>query len=99
MDTRRIAVGTGRASICRSSSIACRPRDVTVEPYPEFLEREANDSYWPAAEDGSRPAKYMITLFRFAETTRSNTEITAFHEAYPGHHLQLASRANGRQRI
>ena len=63
--------------------------DVTVEPYPEFLEREANDSYWPAADDGSRPAKYMITLFRFAETTRSNSEITAFHEAYPGHHLQL----------
>jgi len=63
--------------------------DVTVEPYPAFLEREANDSYWPAAEDGSRPAKYMITLFRFAKTTRSNSEITAFHEAYPGHHLQL----------
>lgn len=63
--------------------------DVSVEPYPAFLERDANDSYWPAAEDGSRPAKYMITLFHFADTTRSNAEITAFHEAYPGHHLQL----------
>ena len=64
--------------------------DIIVEPYPEFLEREANDSYWPAADDGSRPAKYMITLFRFAEIYRSNAEITAFHESYPGHHLQLA---------
>ena len=64
--------------------------DIIVEPYPAFLEREANDSYWQAAEDGSRPAKYMITLFRFAEVTRSNAEITAFHESYPGHHLQLA---------
>ncbi len=64
--------------------------DIIVEPYPAFLEREANDSYWQAAEDGSRPAKYMITLFRFAEITRSNAEITAFHESYPGHHLQLA---------
>jgi uncharacterized protein (DUF885 family) len=63
--------------------------DVSVEPYPAFLERDANDSYWPAAEDGSRPAKYMITLFHFADTTRSNAEITAFHEAYPGHHLQI----------
>jgi uncharacterized protein (DUF885 family) len=63
--------------------------DVSVEPYPAFLEQDANDSYWPAAEDGSRPAKYMITLFHFADTTRSNAEITAFHEAYPGHHLQI----------
>jgi len=31
----------------------------------------------------------MITLFEFAGTTRSNAEITPFHEAYPGHHLQL----------
>ncbi len=64
--------------------------DVIVEPYPAFLERDSDDSYWPAADDGSRPAKYMITLFHFAGTTRSNAEITAFHEAYPGHHLQLA---------
>jgi len=64
--------------------------DVVVEPYPSFLEREGSDSYWPAAEDGSRPAMYRITLFQFAQTTRSNAEITAFHESYPGHHLQIA---------
>jgi uncharacterized protein (DUF885 family) len=63
--------------------------DITVEPYPSFLEREANDGYWPAAEDGSRPAMYRIALYRFAATTRSNAEVTAFHEAYPGHHLQI----------
>jgi uncharacterized protein (DUF885 family) len=63
--------------------------DVIVEPYPDFLEQTASDSYWPAAQDGSRPAMYRITLYRYATTTRSNAEITAFHEAYPGHHLQL----------
>lgn len=63
--------------------------DLTVEPYPDFLERTASDSYWPAAEDGSRPAMYRITLFRYSDTTRSNAEITAFHEGYPGHHLQI----------
>lgn len=63
--------------------------DITVEPYPAFLEREMSDRYWPAAADGSRPAKYQITLYGFAEMTRSNAEITAFHEAYPGHHLQI----------
>jgi uncharacterized protein (DUF885 family) len=66
---------------------------ITVEPYPDFLERTASDSYWPAAEDGSRPAMYRITLYPYAQGTRSNSEITAFHEAYPGHHLQLAIAA------
>ncbi|HEX7113554.1 MAG TPA: DUF885 domain-containing protein [Steroidobacter sp.] len=63
--------------------------DIVVEPYPDFLERTANDGYWAAAQDGSRPAIYRITLYHYAETTRSNAEITAFHEAYPGHHLQI----------
>jgi uncharacterized protein (DUF885 family) len=63
---------------------------LTVEPYPEMLERTASDSYWPAAEDGSRPAMYRITLFRYPQTTRANAEITAVHEAYPGHHLQIS---------
>ena len=66
---------------------------IVVEPYPDFLERTANDGYWPAAEDGSRPAMYRITLYPYAQGTRSNAEITAFHEAYPGHHLQLALAA------
>lgn len=63
--------------------------DIVVEPYPDFLERTASDGYWPAAQDGSRPAIYRITLAHYADTTRSNAEITAFHEAYPGHHLQI----------
>ena len=66
---------------------------IIVEPYPDILERTASDSYWPAAQDGSRPAMYRITLYPYAQTTRSNAEITAFHEAYPGHHLQLALAA------
>lgn len=28
-------------------------------------------------------------MYRYTDTTRSNAEITAFHEAYPGHHLQI----------
>lgn len=63
---------------------------MTVEPYAEMLERTASNGYFPAAEDGSRPATYRITLFRYAETTRSNAEITAFHEGYPGHHVQIS---------
>ena len=71
--------------------------EIAVEPYPAFLERTASDSYRSAAEDGSRPAMYQITLYNFADTTRSNSEITAFHEAYPGHHLQIGLAAERAQ--
>jgi uncharacterized protein (DUF885 family) len=64
--------------------------EIVVEPYPDFLEQTSSDSYWPAAEDGSRPAMYRIGLYAYQQTTRSNAEITAFHESYPGHHLQIA---------
>lgn len=94
--SREELLAFARAAVARASgqlgqSFARLPKaQITVEPYPDFLERGASDSYWPAAQDGSRPAMYRITLYSFAETTRSNAEITAFHEAYPGHHLQLA---------
>jgi uncharacterized protein (DUF885 family) len=84
----------GRAQDHMSKWFARVPEaKIVIEPYPDFLERTANDSYWPAAEDGSRPAMYRITLYPYAQVTRSNAEITAFHEAYPGHHLQLALAA------
>lgn len=44
-------------------------------------------------QDGSRGASYRITLFHYADTPRSTAEITALHEAYPGHHLQGALAA------
>jgi uncharacterized protein (DUF885 family) len=84
----------GRAKDHMSKWFARVPEaKIVVEPYPAMLERTASDSYWPAAEDGSRPAMYRITLYPYADATRSNTEITAFHEAYPGHHLQIAMAA------
>lgn len=62
---------------------------VVIEPHPAFLEATASDQYFPAAQDGSRPAQYRINLGKSATTTRAQAEITAFHETYPGHHLQV----------
>lgn len=94
--SREELLGFARAAVARAQTEMPKwfvrvPRaELVVEPYPEMLERTASDSYWPAAEDGSRAAMYRITLYRYAQTTRANAEITAFHEAYPGHHLQLS---------
>lgn len=64
--------------------------DVVVRPYPEQLGAVGAGSYEPASESG-RPGAYWIDLSEPARRLRSNEEITAIHEAYPGHHLQISS--------
>jgi uncharacterized protein (DUF885 family) len=64
---------------------------VVVEPYPAFEEASAPmGSYVAAPDDGSRPAIYRINTFEPTRVSRAPIESTAFHEAYPGHHLQIA---------
>lgn len=46
--------------------------------------------YMPAALDGSRPGTYHANTERATERSRVLAEATAFHEAVPGHHLQLS---------
>jgi uncharacterized protein (DUF885 family) len=65
--------------------------DVVIEPYQEFEEMSApGASYETPSEDGTRPGKYRINTYKPHEQTRVGIESTAFHEAIPGHHLQLA---------
>ena len=64
--------------------------DVVIEPIPAFLERTASNSYNSGPLDGSRPGKYMINLYQPENQTKSISEITAFHETYPGHHFQTS---------
>lgn len=64
--------------------------DAVVRPQPDFLGADAADQYSPPAQDGSRPGVYLINLYGPERKLRSRTEITAFHEIYPGHHLQIA---------
>jgi uncharacterized protein (DUF885 family) len=63
--------------------------DVVIEPQPEFQERSGTSQYLPAAEDGSRPGTYQINLYRPEDQKRGHVETTAFHETWPGHHLQV----------
>lgn len=64
---------------------------VVIQPYPEFQERAApGGQYSPAPEDGSRPGTYLINTYDPPRQSRAGLESTAFHETYPGHHLQIA---------
>lgn len=64
--------------------------DVVIQPYPAFREKNAPNEYNPAAEDGSRPAVFLISAYQAEKQNRVEDESTAFHETIPGHHLQGA---------
>jgi uncharacterized protein (DUF885 family) len=65
--------------------------DVTIVEYPEFRQREgAVPSYMAPSEDGRRPGIFYITTWQPDSVSRATVEDVAFHEAIPGHHLQIA---------
>lgn len=59
--------------------------EVTIKPYKAH---EAGIGSYEAAE-GEKPAYYRISLKNPKEQKKSNNETLTFHEAYPGHHLQI----------
>lgn len=62
-----------------------------VVPIPAESARHQTLAYyaWPAL-DGSRPGRFHINLYAPETRARFEAEALAFHEAVPGHHLQLA---------
>ncbi|WP_228000786.1 DUF885 domain-containing protein [Nocardia australiensis] len=57
---------------------------------PEALAADSAGAYYaPPAADGSRPGTYFVNLHDAEGRSRYETASVAFHEAIPGHHLQL----------
>ncbi len=61
-----------------------------VKAVPDVLAADSPAYYFPPAADGSRPGTYFVNTYDAGERNRFETASTAFHEAIPGHHLQLA---------
>ncbi len=62
---------------------------VEVVPFEEHEEGKGMSAHYRPG-NADRPGEYRIPLYRPEEQSRGNAEATAFHEAWPGHHLQVA---------
>jgi uncharacterized protein (DUF885 family) len=64
---------------------------VEVKRIPPATEAGAPGGYYqPPAPDGSRPGAYYINLRDTAEWPKWSLPTLTYHEASPGHHLQIA---------
>jgi len=62
---------------------------VEVVPFEEHEEGTGMSAHYRPG-NAERPAEYRIPLHKPEDQSRGNAESTAFHEAWPGHHLQVA---------
>ena len=68
--------------------------DCAIVAVPDYLAADAPAAYYfPPAGDGSRPGTYYVNTHAPEEKSRTEAESIGYHEAIPGHHLQLAIAA------
>jgi uncharacterized protein (DUF885 family) len=64
---------------------------VEVRRVPVFSEKGSSGAYYePGAMDGSRPGVFYANLRSVAEVPKLGMRTLAYHEAVPGHHLQIS---------
>lgn len=65
--------------------------DLIVQPVEPFREKSAGKAFyeWPSSE-GDRPGIYYVNLFDMNNMPWYQMEALAYHEALPGHHMQIA---------
>lgn len=64
---------------------------VEVRPVEAFREKEAAAAeYHQGTPDGSRPGIVFVNTGDFAHRSKLSMESTSYHEAIPGHHMQIS---------
>ncbi len=64
--------------------------ELFVKAIPAYEQKSATPSYERAPPDRSKPAYYRVNLYQPEKQKISYSEVIAFHEGYPGHHLQFS---------
>ncbi len=97
MRTREDLIGRFREILARMEKELPRafgilPRTpYRVEPMQAFQEKDGPGAYYyPPATDGSRPGVFFANTYDAPSWPTYEMETLAYHEAVPGHHLQIA---------
>jgi uncharacterized protein (DUF885 family) len=65
-------------------------QDVVIEPLRDFEETAGVSSHYEPNPDTAKPGVFRIQLGNWHTQTRGQATLTVVHEAWPGHHLQVA---------
>ena len=66
-------------------------KPVRVQRVPEFAEKTSPVGYYQMPSlDGDRPGTFFTNLHKIESTPKFGMRTLAYHEAIPGHHLQIA---------
>ena len=61
-----------------------------VKPFPAYQKASGGGFYASGSQDGKRPGTYELGTYMPETISKAGMESTAFHESYPGHHLQMS---------
>ncbi|MDO6569662.1 DUF885 domain-containing protein [Gilvimarinus sp. 2_MG-2023] len=65
--------------------------ELVVKAVEPFREKSAGKAFYQSpAQDGSRPGIYYVNLHDLSAMPRYQMQALAYHEALPGHHMQIA---------
>ena len=64
--------------------------ELLVMPSPAYEKDSGGGFYSAGAADGSRPGTYQVGTYNPQGISKAGPESTAFHESWPGHHMQVS---------
>jgi len=64
--------------------------EMVIIPSPAYEKDSGGGFYSAGAADGSRPGTYQVGTYNPQGISKAGPESTAFHESYPGHHMQVS---------
>jgi uncharacterized protein (DUF885 family) len=70
--------------------------ELVVQPFPAYQKASGGGYYSAGSLDGSRPGTYELGTYLPETISKAGLEATAFHESYPGHHLQMSVALRGK---